>query len=170
MDAVTTRRCWVSVGSNIDRERALRTAVAELSNAFGRLVLSPVYETESVGCAAAPYLNLVVGFDSAAPVAEIVARLRAIEETAGRVRGPDRFAARTLDLDLLTWGDAVGDFDGLHLPRDDVLRYAFVLGPLADVAPDARHPADGRSYRTLWAARDQDWPPLHRYCIDLYSE
>lgn len=161
------RRCWVSVGSNIDRETSIRAGVAALGQVFGPLVVSPVYETEAVGCAGAPFLNLVVGFTTADPVGVIVAQLRAIEDTQGRRRVGDRFAPRSLDLDLLTWGDAVGTFDGVVLPRDEVLRYAFVLGPLADVAPDERHPTDGRTYRTLWAGRDADWPPLSRSVLDL---
>lgn len=161
------RRCWISIGSNIDRERSLRAALSALAEAFGPLCPSPVYETESVGCAGAPFLNLVVGFETRASVGSIVATLHDIEETQGRQRGADRFAPRTLDLDLLTCGDLVGDIDGVSLPRDDVLRYAFVLGPLADVAPEERHPTDGRTYRALWAARDQDWPPLRRYPLDL---
>ncbi|WP_296898383.1 2-amino-4-hydroxy-6-hydroxymethyldihydropteridine diphosphokinase [Thiohalocapsa sp.] len=147
----SARRCWISVGSNMDRERSIRGAIADLRAAFGPLVVSPVYETEAVGFEGEPFYNLVVGFDTPLGVAAINQTLRNIEDAHGRVRGPNKFAPRTLDLDLLTWGEATGILDGYELPRDEILKYAFVLAPLADVAPHERHPVDGRSYAELWA-------------------
>ncbi|TVQ86921.1 MAG: 2-amino-4-hydroxy-6-hydroxymethyldihydropteridine diphosphokinase [Chromatiaceae bacterium] len=165
--ASASHRCWISLGSNIDREASLRGAVADLRRAFGDLVLSPVYESAAVGASAPPYLNLVAGIETALPVVTIVTRLRAIEQAHGRLRGPDRFAARTLDLDLLTYGDQAGVIDGLHLPRDEILAYPFVLGPLADVAPAERHPQLGRSYRSLWQERCAQMAPLVPYPLVL---
>lgn len=170
MTAGLNRRCWISIGSNIDRERSIRAAVAALRAEFGALVLSPVYETEPVGAAGAPFLNLVAGIDSALAAGAIAARLRAIEDANGRVRGPDRFAPRTLDLDLLTYGEAAGVIDGVALPRDEVLNYAFVLGPLADVAADEVHPPTGRRYRELWSERASQWPALVPYPLPLDAD
>ena len=161
------RRCWISVGSNVERERSIRGAVADLRETFGRLILSPVYETPAVGFDGESFLNLVAGFDSDRPVADIDTRLHAIEDAHGRVRGPDKFAPRTLDLDLLTWGDAVGVFDGVELPRDEILKYGFVLGPLAEVAPDERHPATGRRYADLWAELSPAMEPLRPCALVL---
>jgi 2-amino-4-hydroxy-6-hydroxymethyldihydropteridine diphosphokinase len=145
-----TRRCWLSIGSNLDREQSIRGGVRDLRAAYGELTLSPVYETVAVGFSGAPFLNLVAGIDTDESVGAINARLRAIEDGHGRLRGPDKFAPRTLDIDLLTWGEAVGTIDGYELPRDEILKYAFVLGPLAEVAPQARHPLSGRRYADLW--------------------
>ncbi len=145
-------RCWISIGSNQDRERAITSAMAALREHFGPLQLSSVYENAAVGFDGDPFYNLVAGIDTDLPVAEIVTRLRAIENANGRVRGGERFAPRTLDLDLLTYGDAVGDIDGVVLPRAEILQYAFVLGPLAEVAPRERHPVRGLTYAQLWAA------------------
>ncbi len=145
------RRCWISVGSNIDRETSIRGAVDDLRAAFGPLVISPVYETDAVGFDGDPFYNLVVGIETDQTVAEIRQTLRAIEDARGRLRESEKFAPRTLDLDLLTWGDAVGVVDGYELPRDEILKYVFVLAPLADVAPNERHPADGRTYGHLWS-------------------
>lgn len=145
------RRCWISVGSNIDRERSIRGAVDDLRAAFGPLVVSPVYETDAVGFDGDPFYNLVVGIETGQTVVEIRQTLRAIEDARGRLRESEKFAPRTLDLDLLTWGDAVGIVDGYALPRDEILKYVFVLAPLADVAPNERHPADGRTYDRLWS-------------------
>lgn len=161
------QRCWISLGSNIDREASLRGAVAALRHCFGDLLLSPVYESAAVGAAAPPYLNLVAGIETDLPVAAIVTRLRAIEQAHGRSRGPDRFAARTLDLDLLTYGAQAGVIDGFYLPRDEILAYPFVLGPLAEVAPGEQHPQLGVSYRRLWQERQAHMAPLTPYPLAL---
>lgn len=144
-------RVWVSAGSNIDRERHIRGALADLREAYGRLIVSPLYETEAVGFAGDAFLNLVVGFDTGQRPAQLHARLREIEARHGRKRNGPKFSARTLDLDLLTYGEAVTDEGGKALPRDEILRYAFVLGPLADVAGEERHPQLGERYASLWA-------------------
>lgn len=152
-------RVWVSVGSNIDRERHIRAALRELRGLFGELVVSPLYETEAVGFAGDAFYNLVVGFDTGLAPGRLHELLRAIEARQGRERSGGKFASRTLDLDLLTYGDAVTDEGGKALPRDEILRYAFVLAPLADVAGDERHPELGERYRSLWegyAMRDRE--------------
>ncbi len=154
-------RVWVSIGSNVDRERHIRGAIEELRHELGELILSRVYESAAVGFPGAAFYNLVAGFESQLAPAELNRRLRAIEAAHGRERAGPRFAARTLDIDLLTYGDRVGHFDGLELPRDEILKYAFVLGPLAEVAPGERHPVDGRTYAELWAAFDRSGQAIH---------
>jgi 2-amino-4-hydroxy-6-hydroxymethyldihydropteridine diphosphokinase len=161
------RRCWISVGSNVDRERSIRGAVDDLHSAYGALVISPVYETEAVGFEGEPFLNLVIGIETDEAVGAVNRRLRAIEDAHGRVRGPDKFAPRTLDLDLLTYGDALGEIDGCELPRDEILKYPFVLAPLADVAPEERHPGVGRSFGALWRDMSANSDPPRRADIDL---
>ena len=143
-------RVWVSIGSNVDRERSIRGAVRLLRERFGPLLLSPVYESEAVGFEGHPFLNLVAGFDAEKPVGEIDRILRRIEDAFGRERGPEKFAPRTLDIDLLTYGDRVGLIDRCEIPRDEILRYAFVLAPLAEIAGEDRHPVAKKSYRDLW--------------------
>jgi 2-amino-4-hydroxy-6-hydroxymethyldihydropteridine diphosphokinase len=143
-------RVWVSAGSNIDRERSIRAALWELKQAFGELVVSPVYETEAVGFDGDAFFNLVVGFDTDLAPRELHSLLREVESRHGRQRGGEKFSSRTLDLDVLTYGDAVTDEGGKPLPRDEILKYAFVLKPLADVAPGERHPETGESYEALW--------------------
>jgi 2-amino-4-hydroxy-6-hydroxymethyldihydropteridine diphosphokinase len=157
-------RIWLSLGSNQARERSLRGAVRMLREAFGSLILSPVYESAAVGFAGDPFLNLVVGAETDWPIEAVQRRLREIEDAHGRVRGPDRFAPRTLDIDLLTYGDAVRP--ELDLPRAEIARYAFVLGPLADVAPDDIHPVLGQTYGALWTALDRTAQPLRRVELD----
>lgn len=149
-------RIWISIGSNIHAEANVRGAVKALREIFGDALLSPVYETAAVGFAGPPFLNLVAGFATDLPPEEVIRILGGIEARFGRVRGDKQFDSRTLDLDLLTYGDEASTVDGKRLPRDEILKYAFVLKPLADIAADERHPIDGRSYSELWTAFEGD--------------
>jgi 2-amino-4-hydroxy-6-hydroxymethyldihydropteridine diphosphokinase len=148
-------RVYLSLGSNIDRERHLRAAYVALRAAYGELVLSSVYESEAVGFDGDHFLNLVIGIDSSLSVGTLAAQLRAIEEANGRSRIGPKFSARTLDIDILTYGDASGIVDGVQLPRDEVLKNAFVLQPLAEVAGAERHPVTGLTYAEHWESYDK---------------
>jgi len=147
-------RIYLGIGSNIDRERHIRAALKALASLYGELLVSPVYESESIGFEGDHFLNLVVGIDSAAPLAEIAAQVRAVEDANGRVRGGPKWSARSLDIDILTYGDAVGVIDGIELPRDEITRHAFVLLPLSDIAGSDICPGTGRSFATLWQQFD----------------
>ena len=161
-------RAWLSLGSNIDREHNIRSAVRELENIYGGLVRSSVYESAAVGTEGAHFLNMVVGIETDVSLTELSSRLRAIEEGHGRERGEDRFAPRTLDIDLLTYGDRiVRNGESVLLPRDEITRYAFVLRPLAEVAGAERHPLNGKSYRELWEEFDQGLQPLWPVSIEF---
>ena len=141
---------FVGLGSDIEPRRNLGAALDRLAACFGALRISPVYQCEAVGFDGDPFLNLVVGFSTTEPLVGVSAFLRAVERDFGRSRSEARFAARTLDLDIILFGDTVGEEAGLRLPRSDILRYGFVLKPLADLVPDAVHPVCGESYRALW--------------------
>jgi 2-amino-4-hydroxy-6-hydroxymethyldihydropteridine diphosphokinase len=141
---------FVGIGSNIDREVSVRAGVADLRVGYGEVRLSSVYESDTVGFEGDPFYNLVAAFDSRETVEQIVATLSRIEDTHGRVRHGERFTARTLDLDLLLYGDRVERGEGYHVPRDEIPRYAFVLWPLAELAPDRRHPETGETFAAMW--------------------
>ncbi|MGE3772988.1 MAG: 2-amino-4-hydroxy-6-hydroxymethyldihydropteridine diphosphokinase [Gammaproteobacteria bacterium] len=145
-------RAWISIGSNIAPERNVGAALELLAADFGTLVCSPAYRTPAVGFEGEDFLNMVVGLDTDLSPPALAQRLREIEDRCGRVRGAARFSARTLDLDLLSYDDRVLDADGLVLPRPEILEQAFVLGPLADVAPDDMHPLRHETYAALWRA------------------
>ena len=149
-------RVYVGIGSNIDRENNIRGAVHELTARYGPLILSPVYESRAVGFAAENFYNLVAGFDTGEPIEDIKETLARIESQYGRARGENRFSARTLDLDLLLYGDTVRHDDRVDLPHPDIRRYAFVLRPLADIAPDGRHPETGLVYVKMWEQFDKN--------------
>lgn len=152
-------RVYISVGSNVDRERHLLSAFEALG-ALGGIDVSPVYESEAVGFEGDPFYNCVVALETSLPLGELARRLRGIEADNGRVRGGPKFSSRTLDLDILTYGEQVGEFDGISLPRDEIARYAFVLKPLADIAPDALLPPSGPSYAELWRAQMASQPKM----------
>lgn len=148
-------RCWIGVGSNLRREASIRGALHDLRQRFGELLVSPIFETQAVGTDGPPFFNLVVGIETPLGIAAIHAILCAIEDDHGRARKEeDKCAPRTLDLDLLTYGDMTGLIEGYQVPRADILDYAFVLAPLAAVAPQERHPELGLSYADLWRAFD----------------
>jgi len=147
-------RVYLSFGSNIDREHNICSGLDALARHFPQLLLSPVYESAAVGFDGEPFLNLVVAIDTELSVGELSALLRAIEADHGRTRGEKKFASRTLDIDILTYGDAVGVIDAVEVPRDEILKHAFVLKPLADIAPDEKHPLLKKSYAGLLATRD----------------
>lgn len=143
---------YISIGSNIDRGRNVCAALDALSGWFGELSISPVYESEAVGFDGAPFLNLVVCVKADLPVGELSRQFKQLEAENGRRPGGLKFAAKTLDLDILTYGDVVGLVEGVELPRAEMLRNAFVLRPLADLAPTVKHPVCGKSYLELWQA------------------
>lgn len=145
---------FASIGSNIEPAHYVRFAMRALRERFGELDVSPVYRTAAMGFEGEDFLNLVVGFRTNEPVETVDAALDAIESAAGRNRDAPRFAPRTLDIDLLFYGDAVIDRDGFHVPRREISRYAFMLLPLADIAADFRHPRTGQRIDELLQAQD----------------
>ncbi len=142
-------RAFVSIGSNVAPERHVPAALEEMRARFGPLERSRVYRSSAVGFQGADFLNLVAAFDSREPPGDIVTALHHLEARHGRRREGPRFSDRTLDLDLILYGDRVSTDP--PLPRPEVTEQAFVLGPLCDLAADLRDPVSGRPYRELWA-------------------
>lgn len=155
-------RVYLSIGSNIDREVNIRGGVADLKRIFGELSLSRVFESKSVGFEGDNFYNLVAAFDTEMPVKEVSKTLHLIEAEHGRTREGPRFSSRTLDIDLLTYNDLVCNEGGLQLPREEITKNAFVLWPLAELAPDVSHPVLNQNYGELWENFDKEkqslWP------------
>jgi 2-amino-4-hydroxy-6-hydroxymethyldihydropteridine diphosphokinase len=144
-------RIYISVGSNINRETNIRGAVRELQEALGTILLSSVYESEAIGFVGDAFYNMVVGADTTLEVADVVSLCKQIEDHYGRVRDGVKYCGRSLDLDLLTYDELIC-VDPVELPRTEILQNAFVLQPLAELAPDTKHPVLQQSYQSLWQA------------------
>jgi 2-amino-4-hydroxy-6-hydroxymethyldihydropteridine diphosphokinase len=142
-------RIYISIGSNIERDYYVRAGVQALQQHFTAVQLSSVYESEAVGFSGDAFYNMVAGADTDLTIAQCVALLKQIEDQYGRVRGAQKFCGRTLDLDLLTYDDVVCNTPVI-LPRQEITENAFVLWPLAELAPDVLHPGSGHSYASLW--------------------
>ena len=142
-------RAYLSLGSNIEPEKHLRAAIAELRGCFGTLAVSPVYRSAAVGFDGPEFLNLAAGLDTDLDAPALDTWLHALEDRHGRRRGGLRYASRTLDVDIVLFDEAVIDGPGhLIVPRPE-LTQPFVLTPLCDIAPDARDPRSGRTLREL---------------------
>ncbi len=151
---------YVAAGSNVEPERNPARALDELTREFPGARFSPWYRNRAVGFAGDDFINLAAGFDTTLPVHAVRARLQAIERRCGRERGARRWAPRPLDLDVLLYGDLVCDEAGLKLPRPDLLRYAYMLGPLAALEPGGVHSTAGQSIGELWRRFDRASHPL----------
>lgn len=146
---------YISVGSNIGRDKNIPAGLRALEHQFGKLTVSSIYESEPVGFTGDSFYNLVVGFNSKSNVKEVAKQLRQIEWDNGRPGDSQKFSARTLDLDLILYDDLILDDGQLRIPRDEIERYAFVLEPLAEIAPTLKHPVSGASYAELWEKFDK---------------
>jgi 2-amino-4-hydroxy-6-hydroxymethyldihydropteridine diphosphokinase len=152
-------RAYIGLGANLgDRETAIRRAVELLGAEDGIAVaaVSTVRETDPVGFADQPrFLNAAAAVDTELPPRELLERLLSIERRLGRTRGGPRFGPRTIDLDLLVYGDAVLDEPGLTVPHPRLHERAFALEPLVELDPELSIPFQGR-VRTLLAGLQSD--------------
>ena len=146
---------FLGLGTNVDRERSMRAGLEALKALDPDLIISKMYESEAVGFEGAPFYNCVVQINTELPLADLVAELKTIEDANGRDRSAQPIDGKGLDIDVLTYGELVGTFDGVELPRPDITRYAHVLLPLSEIAPQACLPGSQISYATLWQGFDK---------------
>jgi 2-amino-4-hydroxy-6-hydroxymethyldihydropteridine diphosphokinase len=151
---------YVGAGSNVAPERNLARAVAELAREFPGARFSPWYRNRAFGFEGEDFINLVAAFDTDLPAHAVLAKLHAIEALCGRERNAPRWAPRSMDLDVLLYGDLVCDEPGLKLPRPDLLKRAYMLGPLAALAPELVHPTLQLTIGQLWGRFDRAAHPL----------
>ena len=153
---------YVSIGSNIEREKNLRSAIGKLSERYGSLTMSKVYESKAIGFQGDNFFNQVVSFHTEDTPENVAATLREIEVLSGRSRGGKKFSSRAIDLDLLLYDDMISAGDTFSIPRAEITSNAYVLRPLAEIAGNRRHPMTGERFQDLWDAFDKTdqaiWP------------
>jgi 2-amino-4-hydroxy-6-hydroxymethyldihydropteridine diphosphokinase len=161
-------RAFLSLGSNIDAERNLRSAFAALHERFGDVVASAVYRFPAVGFDGPDFLNAAAAIDSNLDPFALNDWLHALEDAHGRDRTGPRFGDRPLDIDIVFYDALVLEGPGhLQLPRDE-LKHAFVLMPLAEIAPEFVDPRSGRTLAALWAdSRERDAPFVRAFDPDV---
>ena len=155
MNTSTPCRVVLSLGSNYHKEQHFCQAFSALTDVFGELIFSPVYESQAIKNTSSgtcddsggDYYNVVISFCSDKSVADIQTVIRDIESACGRDRSQD---VVTIDIDFLLYGDVVGEQGGVMFPRSDILRCAYVLRPLSDIFPNSLHPVKQQSFATLW--------------------
>ncbi|WP_025771252.1 2-amino-4-hydroxy-6-hydroxymethyldihydropteridine diphosphokinase [Thioalkalivibrio sp. HK1] len=146
-------QAFVGIGSNIRPEYNVPRAIFELQASFGEVRASGIYESPAIGFDGPAFHNLVAVFRCDLEAKALIESLRTIERRCGRKRDPSQtgLRSRTVDIDLLLLGDHVQQgADGFELPHPDILEYPFVLAPLAEIAPDGRHPVIRRTFDDLW--------------------
>ena len=146
---------YLSLGSNVDRHKNITAALDALAALLADLQISSVYESKSVGFDGSNFFNLVVGAHTTLSIVELSETLKRIEDNNGRKRNGSKFSPRTLDIDILTYGDFVGVENDIELPRAEITKNAFVLLPLSEIAPDGLHPQLQKNYRDLWLDYDR---------------
>ena len=145
---------YISLGSNIEKERYVGLGLDSLAEVLGTLQVSSLYECEAVGFEGPEFYNLVVGANTSMPLEQLTEKLRTIEYFHGRSPKAKKFSPRTLDLDLLLYDDLITE-QPAQLPRAEILHNAFVLWPLAEIAGHLVHPIAKRTYQQLWQEFDK---------------
>lgn len=141
---------YLGIGSNIQPAQNVGAGVVALQRFFGRVTLSSVYRSAALGFDGAPFLNLVAGIETDMPLRELADGLRALEYSFGRQVGSTKFSSRHLDIDILTFDNYCGRYEGIELPRPEVVENAYVLCPFAELAPELVLPNQSATLRELW--------------------
>jgi 2-amino-4-hydroxy-6-hydroxymethyldihydropteridine diphosphokinase len=159
----------LNIGSNQNRRINIRLAIKALEQYFSEIVLSSLFESPSEGFKGNDFYNVGVNISTLKTSNEVVDILRDIENSIGRDRSLPKFSSRMIDLDLVLYGGIIDET--LNVPRKDILKYAFVLAPLAELNPEAIHPLDGTSFQSLWKTfqSKQDYN-LRQYNVEKLFE
>ena len=181
---------FIGIGSNIEPQKNISNALALLPSMFPSIVFSRIFESEAIGFKGDNFLNLVARFDSididsididsndfdandldskytgggsnSDPIETLtllVKKLKVIENRLGRKQGDKKFSARSIDIDVLLFGDLQTKSPN-QLPRSEILENAYVLWPLAELAPDLKHPGSDKSYAEYWNEFDKSLQKL----------
>ncbi|NVC92475.1 2-amino-4-hydroxy-6-hydroxymethyldihydropteridine diphosphokinase [Vibrio natriegens] len=142
---------YIGVGTNIDREQHAKVAYNELQQLGEDLLVSPIYECEPIGFSSQNFYNFVITLRTSLSLEEFSHRLREIEFKWGREENAQKYQDRTLDLDIVLFGELIST-QKPELPRSDIYKYPFVTKPLYDLNPHLVIPGDGRTVADIWYA------------------
>ena len=146
-------KVYIGIGSNIDKVRNIKGCLKYLKDFFSEIRISPVYQSKAVGMEGDDFYNLVVRFKTSLGIKALESKLREIEYCFGRKRNQPPHTSRTLDIDLLLFGNLISEKH--NIPRDDITNYIFVLKPLYDIEPDLIHPIRHEKISILWEKFDK---------------
>jgi 2-amino-4-hydroxy-6-hydroxymethyldihydropteridine diphosphokinase len=155
----------LNIGSNQNRRINIRLALNKLKSNFTDITVSSIFESPAEGFIGSNFYNVGVNAKTKNNINEVVGILHDIENSLGRDRSLPKFSSRIIDLDLVLYNDAIDE--DLKVPRRDILKYAFVLAPLAELSPEDIHPQKGISFLNLWEEfqSNKDFE-LNQYNID----
>lgn len=159
---------FIGIGSSINRQENIIQGVRLLQEHFEGLILSSVFESEAVGFTGGNFYNLVAEFNSDLLIEDVISVLKKIEIQLGRPEKTIKFAPRTLDLDLLLY-DQVIDPER-DVPRGEIVKNAFVLQPLAELAPNVLHPILRVSYQELWSQYPVNKQKLWKIALPIFEQ
>ena len=144
-------KIYLGLGSNIEPVKNITAGIKSLVTLFSCLEQSPTYLAPPFGFVGDDFHNLEVSAETDLSIEQVVQALRQIEFDHGRPEEAVKFSSRSLDIDLLLYGDYVGKVDGYKIPRSDIDKFDFVLRPLQDLAGDDVHPINGERFADLWS-------------------
>lgn len=156
---------YVAAGSNVEPEKNLRLALRLLDEQFAPLKASSAYRNQAVGFKGDDFINLVVGFTTDLSMQALLDALQVVETACGRPRNALKWAPRSMDLDVLLYGDRIEKTPAYTLPRPDLLRRPYMLGPMAEIAPEVSHPIAGKTFAELWNEFDRGAHTMHRIAL-----
>jgi len=154
----------INIGSNENREHNIAQAIDSLRMNFFEIECSDIFESASVGFKGNNFYNVGINAMTDLNIVDVISVLHTIEDKQGRDRSQPKFSSRGVDLDLVLYDEIIDEKN--NLPRDDILKYNFVLSPLAQLNPESVHPIEQKKYTQLSATMDA----LKSYKIDILKQ
>ena len=135
-----SHKVFIGIGSNLNKIKNIKSCLSKIKNDYKNVKLSPVYETKSMGFDGPNFYNLVCSFNTTEDIYKLKKRLNKIELDHGRNLNETKYSSRTLDIDILYYGNLILVDDKIKIPRKEIIEYDFVLRPLIDIDAEFTHP------------------------------